>query len=140
MFPETASLQCFSHNPTNIEQRVLAGRMEIRATNFVEKISVSSFRPQITGSVMVSDMRTISEKTPLGVAVEATNWPDLAASRTTAAAIISSRALALEQSRSGNRRVRTLILMVLAAPFVLVLLGKLKGKQQSPTNKHEEQA
>ena len=76
-------------------------------------------------------MRTISKKTPFGVAYVASSWPPVEASQKKAAAIKAAQSQAPQVVPDNRKKtVRTLLLMLAILPVFVLVYKKLKTKQK----------
>lgn len=122
--PTLAVWEYFSRNVTGAQEPILTGRIEILVTNVFQQIGAVAFRPRVVGPVMLSELRTISERTPFTLIVDnSTNWPQLENSLARANTI----ATVTRRERTHRGFLVGMLCLLLAAPLVAVLRRRKKG-------------
>jgi len=127
--PRSITAEYFNRNPTNEKIAHLGGEMKIEVIQVQKNDPRVAFRPDLSSSAFLSDMRTISKATPFGIAVDdAHDWPDLKKSQRLAEAVALSRAQnPSKEDRnplSSRKNIIRLILIVLIL-LPIVVVGKI---------------
>jgi hypothetical protein len=83
MLPQIINVQYFSR--LNDSSIIRGGTVQVTVTNVHDRVKIDSFVPEFMGNALLSDLRTITPKTPFAIPTGLTkSWPSADASKAAA--------------------------------------------------------
>lgn len=136
LLPKTLTVDYFGRHPQDSTAIIPTSRMRIVVSNFLPCVGTEHFRPEITDSTVISDLRTITTNTPFGVAVrDSRNWPKIEDSKKRASRRAQAIAMTPQRNLAHATIARLVLFSVVCAPMLWWVIQQLRCRNSKSTTK-----
>jgi hypothetical protein len=122
--PTSFVVRFFPERAAALKDHAETARMECRITMLRPDVRSQEFRPELPGTAVISDLRTISGETPFGVASVSDTWPDAEESKQKAAHLAAATAARDPRVPASVWLAQLLLLAVVTAPVAINIIWR----------------